>query len=74
MTQKAIRSAGAIDPDDIGHNESANPSFESILHARLSRRNLLKGGAGLAATSFIGAGLTACGSSGDSGATRRWCR
>ena len=69
MTQKAIRSAGAIDPDDIGHNESANPSFESILHARLSRRNLLKGGAGLAATSFIGAGLAACGSSGDSGAS-----
>lgn len=69
MTQKAIRSAGAIDPDDIGHNESANPSFESILQTRLSRRNLLKGGAGLAATSFIGAGLAACGSSDESGAS-----
>ncbi len=67
MSTKTIRSAGAIDPDDIGHNESANPSFESILQARLSRRDLLKGSVGLAATSFIGVGLAACGSTGSSG-------
>ncbi len=66
MSTKTIRPAGAIDPDDIGHNESANPSFDSILQTRLSRRNLLKGSVGLAATSFIGAGLAACGSSGSS--------
>ncbi len=66
MSTNTIRPAGAIDPDDIGHNESANPSFDSILQTRLSRRNLLKGSVGLAATSFIGAGLAACGSTGSS--------
>ena len=66
MSTKTIQSAAAIDPDDIGRNESANPSFESILQARLSRRNLLKGGVGLAAMPFLGASLAACGSSGSS--------
>jgi secreted PhoX family phosphatase len=51
-----------IDADDIGHNASDNPTFESILNARISRRTLLKGGFGLAAGSFFGVGLTACGS------------
>jgi hypothetical protein len=58
MTHPALR----VDPDDIGHNESNNPSFDSILTARLSRRSVLKGGIGLAASSFFGLGLTACGS------------
>ena len=29
-----------IDPDDIGHNTTANPDFDSVLKARLSRRSL----------------------------------
>ena len=52
-----------IDPDDVGHNTSDNPTFESILNARLSRRTLLKGGFGLAASSFFGFSLSGCGSS-----------
>jgi hypothetical protein len=67
MTHCAV----GIDPDDIGHNESNNPSFDGILRARLSRRAMLKGGIGLAASSFFGFGLAACGSdeNDDPGAT-----
>lgn len=52
-----------IEPEDIGTNPSDNPTFESVLGARLSRRSLLKGTFGLATTTFFGAGLAACGSS-----------
>lgn len=54
------------DPEDIGTNDSGNPTFESVLRARLSRRSLLKGSFGMAATTFFGAGLAACGGSDDS--------
>lgn len=50
--------------DDVCHNESGNTEFASVLNARLSRRNLLKGGFGLAAGSFMSFGLTGCLSSG----------
>lgn len=53
-----------IDPDDIGHNESDGPAFNTILEARLSRRSVLRGGFGTAATLFIGStGLAGCNSS-----------
>ncbi len=61
---KSLSLAGTpADPDDVGHNTSANPSFESILQVRLSRRRVLGGSVGLAAASFIGIGLPACSSS-----------
>lgn len=53
------------DPDDIGTNVSANPAFDSVLRARLSRRALLKGSFGLATTAFFGTSLAACGGSSD---------
>jgi secreted PhoX family phosphatase len=48
-----------IDPDDIGANVSDNPSFESVLQARLSRRSVLKGTFGVAAGAFFGSSLSA---------------
>jgi secreted PhoX family phosphatase len=50
------------DPDDIGHNDSPNPTFESVLSVRLNRRALLKGSAGSIATAALGSfSLAACG-------------
>lgn len=46
--------------DDEVRNTSGNMTFEDILQARISRRNVLKGGFGLAASSFMGVGLTGC--------------
>ena len=51
------------DLEEIGTNNSSNPSFDSVLAARMSRRDLLKGSFGLAASSFIGMGAAACSSS-----------
>ncbi|MEN9629403.1 MAG: hypothetical protein RJA10_2630 [Pseudomonadota bacterium] len=51
-----------IDEEDC--NRSGNPSFQSVLDARLSRRSLLKGGFGTAATAVLGSfGVAACGGS-----------
>ncbi|RJF97246.1 PhoX family protein [Noviherbaspirillum saxi] len=52
-----------LEPEDIGTNNSNNPSFDSLLGARLSRRSILKGSFGLASTAFFGTGLVACGGS-----------
>ncbi|MDK2126939.1 PhoX family protein [Parachitinimonas caeni] len=53
-----------LDPDDIGHNDSANPSFDAVLDARLSRRGILRGGLGGAASVLLGGfGLAGCSSS-----------
>ncbi len=53
----------AIDPDDIGYNESANHNFHSVLETRISRRNLLRGSAASVASAFLGTSmLSACGS------------
>ena len=60
-----IRHDLLADPEDIGTNNSSNPTFDSVLQARLSRRSLLKGSFGLATTTFFGTGLTACGGSSD---------
>ncbi|MCW7536363.1 PhoX family phosphatase [Aquabacterium sp. A7-Y] len=52
----------AIDHDDIDNNNSGNPSFDAVLQARLSRRSLLRGGVGSAATAVLGGlSLAACG-------------
>ncbi|WP_338846833.1 PhoX family phosphatase [Massilia sp. W12] len=53
-----------VDPDDIGFNNSANPEFSSVLQARISRRNLLRGGIASSAGMVLGTlGLSACGGS-----------
>ncbi|HEX6706762.1 MAG TPA: PhoX family phosphatase [Albitalea sp.] len=55
-----------IDADDVDLNTSGNPSFVSVLDARLSRRSLLRGGVGSAASAVLGAwSLTACGGGDD---------
>lgn len=60
----------ATDPDDIGHNDSLNPNFNSILHARMSRRSLLRGGSASAVGAlFTSLGLSACGGDSDTAAT-----
>ncbi|WP_372657084.1 PhoX family phosphatase [Hydrogenophaga sp.] len=47
-------------------NHSDNPSFDTVLAARLSRRGLLRGGAGTVGTVVLGGmGLTACGGGDD---------
>ena len=47
-------------------SDSSSPSFENVLAARLSRRDALRGGLGLATTTlFAGAGLSACDSDSD---------
>ncbi|MEW9898964.1 PhoX family phosphatase [Chitinivorax sp. PXF-14] len=56
------------DIDDEGlSNPSANPTFESVLGARLSRRQLLQGGLSAMAAGFFGGGLSACASTEASG-------
>ena len=57
-----------IDEEDC--NRSGNPSFQSVLDARLSRRMLLRGGFGTAATAVLGSfGLSACGGGDDDTST-----
>ncbi|MDM7463681.1 MAG: PhoX family phosphatase [Tepidimonas taiwanensis] len=52
--------------DETSDNTSDNTTFESILAARLSRRSLLRGGVGTAATAVLGGlTLTACGGDDD---------
>jgi secreted PhoX family phosphatase len=54
------------DFDDEDSNTSSNPTFDSILAARLSRRGLLRGGVGGAAGALLaGVGLSACGGGDD---------
>jgi secreted PhoX family phosphatase len=55
-----------VDPDLIDHNPTNNQTFDSVLRARLSRRSLLRGSFGTAATALLGGlGVTACGSDDD---------
>ncbi len=53
------------DFNDEDSNTSDNPTFDSVLAARLSRRSLLRGGFGAAAVALTGGGLAACGGSDD---------
>jgi secreted PhoX family phosphatase len=56
------RVPAAIDPDDIGYNDTPTEHFSAILEQRVSRRNLLRGGAASAASVMLGSlGLSACG-------------
>ncbi len=56
----------APNDDDIDLNTSGNPSFEAVLGARLSRRTMLRGGVGTAASAVLGSwSLAACGGGGD---------
>ena len=56
----------AIHADEIDHNTSGNADFQSVLDARLSRRSVLRGGVGTAATAVLGGwSLAACGGSDD---------
>jgi secreted PhoX family phosphatase len=58
------RAPARIDMDDIGYNDTRNEHFSAILDQRISRRNLLRGGAASAATAVLGTvGLSGCGSS-----------
>ncbi|HTE68029.1 MAG TPA: hypothetical protein VK942_04605, partial [Actinomycetes bacterium] len=43
------------DPDDRSSNPSGNRPFREVLAARLSRRDILRGGTMVAAASFLGA-------------------
>jgi secreted PhoX family phosphatase len=50
------------DPDDLDNNRSANPHFQDVLNAGMSRRNLLRGSAGGAlAAMFAPLALSGCG-------------
>jgi uncharacterized protein len=50
--------------DEVDLNHSGNPSFNAVLDARLSRRSILRGGVGTAATAVLGTwSLAACGGS-----------
>ena len=56
----------AIDFNNENSNTSANPTFDAVLGARLSRRGLLRGGVGTVGTAVLGGfGVTACGGSDD---------
>ena len=56
----------ATDLNDIDSNASHDNHFNSILNARLSRRNWLRGSAVTAATAVMGSmGLSACGGGSD---------
>ena len=55
-----------IDFNDENSNTSANPSFDSVLQARLGRRSLLRGSVGAVGTAMLGGlGLSACGGGDD---------
>ena len=55
-----------LDADEADLNRSGNPSFNAVLDARLSRRAILRGGVGTAATAVMGSwSLAACGGGDD---------
>ena len=66
MTQRMDAPVTAVDFNNENANTSANPTFESVLGARLSRRGLLRGGVGSVGTAVLtGFGVTACGGGDD---------
>ena len=55
-----------IDFNDENSNTSANPTFDSVLQTRLSRRGLLRGSVGTVGTAMLGGlGVAACGGGDD---------
>ena len=66
MNQPTDLARLSADHDDIDLNNSSNEHFSTVMNARLSRRNMLRGGAATAATALLSTfGLTACGGSDD---------
>ncbi|NMM78817.1 phosphatase [Acidovorax sp. SRB_14] len=66
MTHREIAPEQAIDFNNENANNSANPTFESVLGARLSRRGLLRGSVGTVGTAMLaGFGVSACGGGSD---------
>ena len=58
--------ASPIDFNEENSNTSSNPSFDSVLQTRLSRRGLLRGSVGTVGTALLGGlGLSACGGGDD---------
>jgi len=56
----------AIDFNEEDSNASQNPTFDSVLKARLSRRGLLRGGVGTFGAAMLGGlGVSACGGGDD---------
>lgn len=67
MSETRLRPGAVFNDEDS--NPSHNPRFESVLDARLSRRSLLRGGAGAAVAG--GAALSGCATPGTGGALRQ---
>ena len=66
MTQRADAPQAAVDFNNEDSNTSANPTFEAVLSARLSRRGMLRGSVGTVGATVLGSfGVTACGGSDD---------
>ena len=66
MNNAVNGSADFIDPDDQENNRSNNATFASVLNAGLSRRSILRGGVGTAASALFGSmALAACGGGDD---------
>ena len=66
MTHRVDAPEQAIDFNNEHANTSANPTFESVLGARLSRRGLLRGSVGSVGTAMLaGFGVSACGGGSD---------
>ena len=62
MTSKPVRPSDVFNEEDS--NTSRNPHFDSVLSARLSRRHMLRAGAGAATAVALGSvGLTGCATS-----------
>ena len=66
MTQRMDAPATAVDFNNEKRQHLYQPTFESVLGARLSRRGLLRGGVGSVGTAVLtGFGVTACGGGDD---------
>ena len=60
MNHRSTPSAHMVDPDDLDNNTSTAPHLQDLVAARLSRRDVMKGGAG--ALAAFGFGSLALGS------------
>ena len=70
MNKPTHPSNAVVDFNDENSNSSSNPTFDSIFNSRMSRRNMLRGGLGMAATVALPTlGLTACGTDTDAATT-----
>lgn len=64
MTHRQTAPETPVDFNNDNANTSANPRFDTVLRARLSRRGLLRGSVGGVGTALLGGlGLSACGGS-----------